>query len=69
MTINYTQKDTHIAVKWKKTEIGRITSEGTGYVYSPRGCGGAIKSDLMSSVHAVKQYIEKEKVAIHFYYG
>ncbi|QNR53922.1 hypothetical protein phiK7A1_134 [Pseudomonas phage phiK7A1] len=67
--INYAQKETHIAVKWKKTEIGRITKVGRSYVYVPRGTGGAIQSEPMNSVGAVKQHIEKEKLAIHFFYG
>ncbi len=67
--INYAQKETYVAVRWKKTEIGRIQSEGGGYVYSPRGCGGAVKSEALPDVDAVKHYIEKEKVAINFYYG
>lgn len=67
--INYAQKDTYVAVKWKKTEIGRIQAEGTGHIYSPRGCGGAVKSDTMPTVQAVKQHIEKSKLDIHFFYG
>lgn len=68
--INYTQKDTYVAVKWKKTEIGRIQSDEIGACYYvPRGTGGAVKSERMATVQAVKQYIEKETLAIHFFYG
>jgi hypothetical protein len=68
--INYAQKESHIAVKWKKTEIGRIQSDERGACYYvPRGTGGAVKSEPMPNVQAVKQYIEKETLAIHFYYG
>lgn len=67
--INYAQKIGYVAVKWKKTEIGRIMDQGVGFVYVPRGTGGAVMSEPMITVGAVKQHIEKEKLAIHFFYG
>ena len=67
--INYAQKETYVAVKWKKTEIGRIQNKDGAFMYVPRGCGGAVQSEAMKTVQAVKQHIEKEKLAIHFYYG
>lgn len=67
--INYAQRDTYLAVKWKKTEIGRITKVGRSYVYVPRGTGGAVQSEPMVTEAAVKQYIEKGTLAIHLHYG
>jgi hypothetical protein len=69
--INYVPKEEYIRVLWKKTEIGRILSQEkpSGFFYSPRGCGGAIKSDTLSSLEAVKKHIEKGALAIHLFYG
>lgn len=67
--INYREKENYTAVLWKKTEIGRIMPQGKGHFFSPRACGGAVKSEVYPSVQRVKQYIEKEQLAIHFYYG
>lgn len=58
--ISYTLKEKYVAVKWKRTEIGRITQEGKAFYYSPRGCGGAVKSEPFASLTAVKKYIEGE---------
>lgn len=63
MMISYIPKDDHIAVKWNKTEIGRILKEKRQFFYSPRGCQGLIKSEPFSSLTAVKKFIEGKENA------
>ncbi len=56
--INYQQKDDYIVVKWKKTQIGRIYHEESGWVYKPRGCEGKIVSEAFPKLSQLKQHLE-----------
>lgn len=56
--INYIEKQEYIAVRWKRTEIGRIYDEEDGWVYRPRGCGGRLSSDHCTKLQNLKDWLE-----------
>lgn len=57
--INYQDKEGFIAVKWKKTQIGKITHEENGWVYRPRGCDNKVVSDPFLNLWQLKAWLEK----------
>ena len=62
--INYQQKEGYIAVKWKKTQIGRTYCVGVFqvYVYRPRGCGGLLESEPFDTLEELKAYLERPAI-------
>lgn len=62
--MNYQDKDGYVAVKWKKTQIGRIYQVPPFgvYVYRPRGCGGMLESEPFDTLEEVKAYLESPMI-------
>lgn len=56
--LKYEQKMGYIAVKFKRTEIGRIEPVDEGFVYSPRATDGNCKTEPFPTLDAVKQHLE-----------